>query len=164
MKEDVIEYINTCVSCNQRKTSREDSKPAPLQISFTPSRPWQNIAMDVVGPLPLTESGNKYLLTFQDTFTKYPEAVAIPDQKVHTVAKTFVNTIICRFRCPKTITTDLGSNFTSEMFSEICNLLAIRAIHTTAYHPLPPPRKRSSREESPNNNELSQSLCKQTKR
>lgn len=135
MKEDVIEYINTCVSCNQRKTSREDGKPAPLQISFTPNGPWQNIAMDVVGPLPLTQSGNKYLLTFQDTFTKYPEAVAIPDQKVHTVAKTFVNTIICRFGCPKTITTDLGSNFTSEMFSEICNLLAIRAIRTTAYHP-----------------------------
>lgn len=134
MKRDIIEYVSTCISCNQRKTSQTDHKPVPLQISNTPSRPFQHIAIDVVGPLPMTQNGNKYLLTFQDIFSKYPEAVPMSDQTV--VAKTFVNKIICRHGCPESLTTDLGTNFTSQLFSEICSLLQIRKI---TYYCISPP-------------------------
>lgn len=135
MKRDVIEYINTCKSCNERKTLPKDSQHVPMQLSFTPSRPFQHVAMDIVGPLPITKQGNKFLLTFQDVFTKYPEAIAIPDQQVNTIAQKFVNNIICRHGCPESLTTDQGTNFTSAMFSEICKLLEIKQIQTTAYHP-----------------------------
>ena len=106
-----------------------------MQLSFTLKRPFQNVAIDIVGPLPVTENGNKYLLTFQDIFTKYPEAIALPDQTVATIAKKFVTHIICRHGCPENITTDQGSNFTSELFSEVCKLLKINKFQTTAYHP-----------------------------
>lgn len=135
MKEDLINYIKTCVSCNQRKTTHVENKPVPLQISNTPHRPFEHVALDIVGPLPLTIKGNKYLLTFQDVFTKYPEAFPIPEQSVNTVARTFVSKIICRHGCPDSLTTDLGTNFTSNLFTEVCKLLNINKIHTTAYHP-----------------------------
>lgn len=135
MKKDVVDYINTCISCNERKTSKDDNKPVPLEISSTPSKPFQHVAIDVVGPLPLTKNGNKYLLTFQDIFTKYPEAIPMPDQTVETIAKKFVEKIICRHGCPERITSDLGSVFTSDLFKEICKLLKIQRINTTAYHP-----------------------------
>lgn len=63
MKQDKIEYVNTCKSCNQRKTTPLDRKPAPVQLSVTPSRPFQNVA-DIVEPLPRTTTGNRYMLTF----------------------------------------------------------------------------------------------------
>lgn len=135
MQKDVIDYINTCVSCNQRKTSRTDNRPAPLEISFTPNTPFTHTAMDIVGPLPLTRNGNRYLLTFQDIFTKYPEAIPMSDQSVNTIARKYVNHIICRHGCPEKITTDQGAQFTSELFSEICKLLQVKQIQTTAYHP-----------------------------
>ena len=46
----------------------------------------KRIAIDVLGPLPKTDSGNQYLLIAQDYFTKWPEAFALPDQQAVTVA------------------------------------------------------------------------------
>lgn len=100
MKQDVINYVNSRVSCNQRKTSPADKKPAPMQLSYTPKEPFQYVAIDIVGPLPTTKNGNKYLLTFQDVFSKYPEAIAIPDQTVQTIVKKFVTHIICQHGYP----------------------------------------------------------------
>lgn len=102
MKEDVVEYINTCLSCIQRNPP--DCQSVPLQISFTPSRPFQHVAIDCVGPLPLTRNDNKFIFTSQDIFTKYPEAIAMPDQTVHTVGRKFINNIICRHGCPEVLT------------------------------------------------------------
>ena len=41
-------------------------------------RPFQRIAMDIVGPLPRSKAGNKYNLTVCDYATRYPEAVPLP--------------------------------------------------------------------------------------
>lgn len=51
------------------------------------------------------------------------------------ISKNFVTHIICRHGCPETLTADQGSNFMSNLFSEVCKLLKIDNIHTTAYHP-----------------------------
>lgn len=92
--------------------------------------------MDVVGPLPVTKRGNKYILTLQDAFTRYPEAVAIPDQKSETVARVFVADFIARHGVPKYLVTDRGTNFVSDLFKNVCELLGTNKIQTTAYHPM----------------------------
>lgn len=43
--------------------------------------------MDVLGPFPVTESGNQYLLVVIDYFTKWSEAYAVPDQSATTMAE-----------------------------------------------------------------------------
>ncbi|KAG5863981.1 hypothetical protein JTB14_031585 [Gonioctena quinquepunctata] len=74
MRTDVIKYYTSCDACNRRKTSPHVKK-APLQ-RFTPTtEPWELTSMDVVGPLVTSLNGNRYLLTFQDYFTKYVEAI-----------------------------------------------------------------------------------------
>ncbi|KFM66588.1 hypothetical protein X975_14118, partial [Stegodyphus mimosarum] len=37
------------------------------------NRPIERIAMDIVGPLPMTLSGHKYILVITDYFTRWPE-------------------------------------------------------------------------------------------
>ena len=54
------------------------------------------VAIDLVGPLPTTTKGNKYMVTMIDYFTKWPEAAALPDKTAKGVAQ-FIFTTICRY-------------------------------------------------------------------
>lgn len=107
-----------------------------MKITTPLTRSFQKVALDIVGPLTKTHTGNQYILTFQDHFSKYPEAFPLPDQRATTtIAKVFVEENICRHGTPETLLTDQGTNFTSALFHEMCNLLDINKIQTTAYHP-----------------------------
>ena len=135
MDKDIAEYVQTCKKCNERKTSVNDRAPVPMKITSPVTRPFQKVSLDIVGPLPKTHSGNQYILTFQDHFPKYPEAFPLTNQKATTIAKVFVEEIICRHGTPEVLLTDQGTNFTGELFQEMCKLLDIKKIQTTAYHP-----------------------------
>ena len=70
------------------------------------------VALDLLGPVPQTYSGNKYLLVVTDYFTRYAEAYAIPDIEAKTVAEKLVTEFICRYGVSVQIHTDQGSQFT----------------------------------------------------
>ena len=95
----------------------------------------ERIAIDVLGPLPTTEAGNKYILVIADYFTKWVEAFPLPNQEAKTVADKLVNEVVCRFGIPLIIHTDQGRNFKSALFTEMCQLLDIQKTRTTPYHP-----------------------------
>jgi len=52
------------------------------------------VSLDIVGPLPVTEQGNKYLLTIIDHFTRFCDAIPIAKQDTETIARKFVTRII----------------------------------------------------------------------
>ncbi len=97
--------------------------------------PTERIALDVLGALPTSESGNKYLLIVADYFTKWPEAYPLPNQEATTVAEALVKEFVCRFGVPREIHSDQGRNFESKVFSEMCRLLGMKKTRTTALHP-----------------------------
>jgi len=74
-------------------------------------------------------------LTFQDELSKYTLALPIKQQDAQTIARVFVEEVILKFGIPQMILTDQGSNFMSEIFTNICRLLKIKKIKCTAYHP-----------------------------
>lgn len=133
MKETVSEYCHSCDNCAARKQSKKKNH-APLG-SYHVGETMERVALDILGPLPLTKKGNKYILVMVDCFSKWTEAVALPDQEASTVAKAFVDTIICHFGTPLQIHTDQGRNFESNLFKEMCNLFQIDKTRTTSYHP-----------------------------
>lgn len=93
MFQDIQEYIRSCKTCQMIKQTQITLK-APLQLTVTPLQVSDKIALDLVGPLPLTEMGNKYILTCQDLLSKYLIAIAIPNITIEMVAETFINDII----------------------------------------------------------------------
>ena len=95
----------------------------------------ERVAIDVLGPLPKTESGNVHILIAQDYFTKWVEAFPIPNQQATTVAEVLVNQFFCRFGVPMELHSDQGRNFESVVFQEICKLLQITKTRTSPYHP-----------------------------
>jgi len=57
--------------------------------------------LDIAGPLPLTSTGNKYILMCVDSLSKWPELIPIKDQSDLTVANALYDYIITRFGPPQ---------------------------------------------------------------
>lgn len=131
--EDVKKWCRECTECASRKSSAPNIR-APLQPSFV-SRPFERVALDILGPLPLTGDKNKYILVIGDYFSKWTEAVALPNQEAVSIAKVLVQEWVCRFGVPRSIHSDQGRNFESKLFTELCGLLQMHKTRTTSYHP-----------------------------
>ena len=132
-RNDVKTWCKQCDLCNSRKGLKRREK-APLQI-YQVGSPMERIAVDVLGPLPKTRNGNKYLLICMDYFTKWPKGNPIANQETDTIAKVLVEEFVCRFGAPLHIHSDQGRNFCSKVFNEMCTLLGIKTTQTTPYHP-----------------------------
>ena len=53
--------------------------------------PWFHVGIDFVGPVsPPSSTGNRFILTLSDYFTKWVEAVPLPSKEAHGVASTFL--------------------------------------------------------------------------
>jgi len=76
IRQDVTQFIKECRDCTRRKKGHKVKAPLgeiPVAKEFL-----DVVSLDIVGPLPVTERGNKYLLTFIDHFTQFCEAIPIP--------------------------------------------------------------------------------------
>jgi len=85
MRQDVIQFIKECTDCARRKIGHKAKAPLgeiPVATKFL-----DVVSLDIVGPLPVTENGNKYLLTFVDHFTRFCEAISIAKQDTETIAR-----------------------------------------------------------------------------
>jgi transposase InsO family protein len=106
-----------------------------MQITTTAEHPFEKYYRDVADPLPVTLRGNKYIITFQDDLSMYVVAIPIEKQDAETVARAFVEKIVLLYGTPQILQTDQGANFMSEVFRKTCNLLKIKKIQSTAFHP-----------------------------
>jgi hypothetical protein len=87
MHNTINEYIKSCDQCQKMdrlKKATDELHPIPV-VS-----PWYHVGMDMV-KMPVSKSGNNYLLTVMDYFTKWPHAVPIPDKSARTVASALYN-------------------------------------------------------------------------
>ena len=133
MSEDVRSWVRKCNTCAQ--TKNPPKKPlAPLQ-QYAVGAPLERVAMDILGPLPKSNRGNVYVLVIGDYFTKWIEAIALPNQEAETVARAFVEEFICRFGVPKELHTDQGRNFEANLMKEVCRLLGVKKTRTCPFHP-----------------------------
>ena len=80
-------------------------------------------------------NGNRYIAVFMDYLTKWPEAFAIPDEKAETIALLFLEHIVCQYGNPEKLLSHRGTNFLSSLIQEICQVLGIKKLNTSGYHP-----------------------------
>ena len=109
MRADVRSYIRECERCAKRKSPPKKNRATLQQrrIGF----PMERVALDIIGPLPETEAGNRWILVVGDYFTKWTEAYPLVDTRAETVAETLVTEFICRFGVPAELHSDQGRNF-----------------------------------------------------
>ena len=98
-------------------------------------RPWQKVAVDLVGPMPETARGNRWILVLVDHFTRWQDALAIPDATAPVVAAALDERVFCYMGLPEQIHTDQGAQFESQLMTELCQLWGVDKTRTTPYHP-----------------------------
>ena len=130
--EAVGEWCKGCIRCSTRKSSAPKRR-ANLQTLRAGGYPMQIVCVDIMGPLPETGKGSKYVLVA--SFTKWVEAYGIPNQEAVNVAVKLVDEMFCHFSPPEQVHSDQGRQFESILLKEVCNLLQIRKTHTTPYRP-----------------------------
>ena len=77
MKNNVKRYVSSCKVCQVIGKPNQKIPKAPLFPIPVVSEPFQEVIIDIVGPLPRTKSGNEYLLTIMDRMSQYPKAIPI---------------------------------------------------------------------------------------
>jgi hypothetical protein len=92
----------------------------------------ERISMDIM-TIESSAGDSKDLLVIMDEFTRYPEVITMQNMTAKTTARLLFDHWILRYGLPKEIVTDRGTNFLSELFRNLCQLLRIQKISTTAY-------------------------------
>lgn len=100
----------------------------PIQVG----RPFQIMGVDIM-ELPVSRKGNRYIIVFQDFLTKWPCVFAAPDQKAIRIAKLLAEEIFPSFGCPEALLSDRGTNLLANIVQDVCQLLGITKLNTTAY-------------------------------
>ncbi|VDI23492.1 Hypothetical predicted protein [Mytilus galloprovincialis] len=121
--------------CSQRKRPQTLTK-AKLMSMPVPSQPFEAVSTDILGPMRKTvTNGNKYVLVFICYLTKYVELIPVKSITAVTVADAFIKNVICRHGICKTLHSDRGTNYLSNIVRETCRLLDVKKTQTTSFHP-----------------------------
>ena len=132
---EVSRYCRSCDIC-QRTLPKGKIQRVPLGNMPLIETPFKRVAIDIVGPIePMTDRKNRYILVMVDYATRYPEAVALPSIETERVAEALVD-MFSRLGIPEEMLTDMGSQFTSKLMSEVSRLLSLQQLTTTPYHPI----------------------------
>lgn len=134
MRSDIERFVKDCKLCQINKPLRASNK-APMVITSTSTKPFERLALDIVGTLP--EAGLqkfRYILTLQDDLTKFSCAYPMITSTTDEVARNLIH-FISLFGFCKTILTDQGTCFTSELFKQLTEILKVKNLFSTPYHP-----------------------------
>ena len=134
MKGQVKKFVRRCVRCGANKAYRGRPR-VPIQSYGRSDRPMDRVHWDITGQLPTTLRGHKYILILKCALTGWVEIFGIPNKEAITVAEILVDEIYCRHGSPRRLVSDRGSEFNNRILEEVCRILRIRKIHTTAYNP-----------------------------
>jgi len=130
MARDVEEYCRQCPTCQHSKLPMPQR--APLQ-NIPIGQPWQMVAVDIL-QVPLSVHNNRYLLVIQDYFTKWVDAIPLPDQTASRISAELIK-FFSTYGPPQILHSDQGRNFESTMLSQVLHAFGVRKSRTTSYHP-----------------------------
>jgi Integrase zinc binding domain/Integrase core domain len=131
--QQVNEWARQCVACQRAKTMVHP-QPPPAATIAVPAHSCQHVNIDLVGPL-LMSSGYTHLLRIIDRSSRWPEAEPVSSTTAAACASAFFHHWVSRFGVPAVITSDRSVQFTSSLWSSLCQLFATRYLQTPAYHP-----------------------------
>lgn len=132
MCKDITYWVKNCQSCQSSKVNRHNK--ASLQHFPSSSGKFQDIHVDIVGPLPINQ-GNSYLLTIVDRFSRWPAAIPMRGISARDCAQALLEGWIQYYGTPLQIVTDRGRQFVSGLWEELCLILGTVHHITTSYHP-----------------------------
>ena len=129
-QEDVKKVTSTCDSCLFLKPKFLHSQGTLIRAIA----PFQRLNIDFKGPLPVSKSGNQYLLTIIDEYSRFPFAYACKDTSSKTVTHCF-NQLFAIFGMPDMVHNDRATDFLSEETKQYLTGKGVATSKTSRYNP-----------------------------
>ena len=134
LKEDIKKYVQGCFKCQQNKVQhqRKAGELHPLEI---PKGPWQEISINIIGPLPKS-NGMDAIVVIVDQFTKMIQLKAtMMNISSEGIAKIYRDVIWKLHGVSRKILSNKGLQFASKFMEEFTKVLGTKRQLLTAYHP-----------------------------
>src|SRR6185312_15738015 len=138
MHAEIRHYVTTCPQCQANKASSQ--LPAGLlQPLPIPSRPWEQVTMDLITQLPATTEGHNAIVVFVDKLTKMvhlaPLTAAQGQSDAPAIAELFFHHVVRAHGLPDSIVSDRATRFTGTFWRHLWTLLGTKLNMSTAFHP-----------------------------
>ena len=130
--KDVAEFCKTCHICQVHRVERPQPK-APLQPISSMGDPFKKVGIDIIGPLDMTKSKKRYILVAVDYATRFPVAIPLSNIRSSTIADELIG-LFCMVGPPDEIISDNGSDFKSQLMTQVTTALGIRQSFSSPYH------------------------------
>ena len=124
MAMDVYNTVRQCSSCAKERIALR--KHSSFLHLFPAQKPLEFVAIDILGPLPRSSSGNRYLLAITDRFSKMVQTAPLRSITADAVGKAFCEAWVFKFGPPALLLSDNGGQFTSKFFQHVGKILGVR--------------------------------------
>ena len=136
MEKDLRQFRASCPNCQIHQQQRKMQEREQGRLVADPSiQPFQRWGIDLIGRLPKTNNGNRWIITAIDYATGWPIAKAIPKATEDAIAEFIFSEIYMHYGAPQEIFTDGGRNLWGGVVENY--LKKIKTLHkgTSPYHP-----------------------------
>ena len=123
--------IENCEPCIRAKKS---PKNIPLGLYPVPNQPFTTWSVDLLGPLPTTVKGHKYILVTRDYTTRYTVLQPLTSKDADQLTGALRETI-SHYGSPQTILSDNAAELKSETMIKFCRFYNIQKVQVAPYHP-----------------------------
>ena len=129
---DVKYIVRTCDRCQHFRSQSFNNQTE--DIATQPGLPFTKVGLDIVGSLPTSRKGNKYIIVLVDYLTKWVEAEPTQNIDSDDVIE-FLSKIFARFGIPEILVTDNGPQFCSDKTKAFLDLYGVYVNFVVTYHP-----------------------------
>lgn len=144
MKFDIANYVRRCTICQAAKP--EQKRPAGMMgENRSVSQPFEIIAADVIGPLPRTPRGFKYILVVTDLFSKYTLLFPLRSLSSKLIAEHLEERVFLIYGSPRALISDNGPEFIGKETRNLCASYGIKMFFNARRHAQANPTERYNR-------------------
>lgn len=144
MRRFVAEYLKTCIECQRYKSP--NVKPAGLLQTPVPAQRFEVLCVDLFGPLPRGELGERWILVVEDPASKWVELFALVDATAEACARALIDEVFLRYGVPRRLVSDNGVQFVADVMKYAMSALGVTQNLIPLYHAEANPVERKNRD------------------
>ena len=136
MEADIQRFVASCPNCQISQRQRINQETEYARVVTDPYiQPFQQWGINLIGRLPKTAHGNKWIITAVDYATGWAVAKALPRATEDAIADFIFHEIYMHYGAPQEIFTDRGKNLWGGVVQSY--LEKIKTVHkgSSPYHP-----------------------------
>ncbi|KAF9761524.1 Retrovirus-related Pol polyprotein from transposon [Nosema granulosis] len=131
MYKEIVDAVKTCDVCLRHSSWARNLKKQGIKLGG----PFDKVGIDIVGPLPRTYNGVRFIVVATDFITRWSEADPLKSKSAKLVAEFIVSKIFTQHGPPNELLSDQGCEFLNQTVKTICSIMNSKKTFTTAYNP-----------------------------